>query len=482
MRPGSKRAAVALQNLSEKPQVLNKGTVVARIQAANIVPPKLAPRFDNTNTNNANHSSEPSPECIEKLFSKLNISGADEWSEENRLKLRQLFIKHHHIFALDDLELGKTDMVKHVIRINDEKPFWEHYRRIPPHQFDEVKKHLKEMLEIGAIQKSQSSWASAIISVCKKDGAQRFCIDLRKLNVCTIKDAQTLPRIEDSLNSLNGAVIFTSLDLKSGYWQVELDKDSIPYTAFTVRPLGFYECLCMPFGLTNAPATFQHLMENCLGDLHLNWCIIYLDDIIVYSKTPEEHLERLEAVFQKIGKARLKLKPSKCEFFKSIITYLGHIVSKEGITMDPKKIKAIQLWPRPTTVTEVRKFTGLTNYYRKFIHGYAKVACPLHDLVSGKNAKKNNSSIEWTADCEVAFHKLKELCSSTPVLAYPDYKQKFKLYTDASENGLGAVLTQIKDDNLERPVAYASRTLSKSERNYDTHKLEFLALKWAITD
>ena len=178
MRPGSKRAAVALQNLSEKPQVLNKGTVIARIQAANIVPPKLAPRFDNTNTNNANQSSEPSPECIEKLFSKLNISGADEWSEEIRLKLRQLFIKHHHIFALDDLELGKTDMVKHVIRINDEKPFQERYRRIPPHQYNKVKKHLKEMLEIGAIRKSQSPWASTIVLVCKKDGALHFCIDL----------------------------------------------------------------------------------------------------------------------------------------------------------------------------------------------------------------------------------------------------------------------------------------------------------------
>ena len=277
-----------------------------------------------------------------------------------------------------------------------------------------------------------------------------------------IKDAQTLPRIEDSLDSLNGAIIFTSLDLKSGYWQVELDEESIPYTAFTLRPLGFYQCLCMPFGLTNTPATFQHLMENCLGILHLNWCIIYLDDIIVYSKTPEEHLERLEAVFKKIGKAGLKLKPNKCEFFKSEITYLGHIVSNKGIATDPKKIRAIQLWPRPTTVTEVQKLTGLTNYYRKFIHGYANVARPLHDLVSGKNAKKKRSSVEWTDDCERAFERLKELCSNTPVLAYADYRQKFKMYTDASESGLGAVLTQIKEDNLERPISYA-RTLSKSE-------------------
>ena len=261
------------------------------------------------------------------------------------------------------------------------------------------------------------------------------------------------------MDSLNGAIIFTSLDLKSGYWQVELDKEGIPYTAFTVGPLGFYECLCMPFGLTNAPATFQHLMENCLGDLHLNWCIIYFDDIIVYSKTPKEHLERLEAIFKKIGEAGLKLKPSKCEFFKSEITYLGHIVSNQGIPTDPKKIRAIQLWPRPMTVTEVQKFTRLANYYRKFIHGYAKVARPLHDLVSGVNAGKKRSSVEWTDDCERAFERLKELCSNTPVLAYPDYRQKFKLYTDASESGLGAVLTQIKEDNLERPIAYASRTL-----------------------
>ena len=248
------------------------------------------------------------------------------------------------------------------------------------------------------------------------------------------------------MDSLCGAVIFTSLDLKSGYWQVELDEDSIPYTAFTVPPLGFYECLRMPFGLTNTPTMFQCLMENCLGDLHLNWCIIYLDDIIIYSKTPEEHVERLEAVFKKLSLAGLKLKPSKCEFFKSQITYLGHIVLNEGIATDPKKIKVIQLWPRPETVTQVRKFTGLTNYYCKFIHNYAKVAKPLHQLVSGENAKLKHTSVKWTEECERSFLELKDLCSSTPVLAYPDYTRNFKLYTDASESGPRSVLTQVKDD------------------------------------
>ena len=173
----------------------------------------------------------------------------------------------------------------------------------------------------------------------------RFCIDLRKLNAQTVKDAYSLPCMEDTLDSLIGACIFTSCDLKSGYWQVELDHESIPLTAFTVGPLGFYKCVRMPFGLTNAPATFQHLMESCLGELHLQWCIIYLDDIIIFSHKSEDHIERLEGVFEKLVQAGLKLKPSKCEFFKAELKYLGHIVSKQGIATDPKKIKAIQDWP-----------------------------------------------------------------------------------------------------------------------------------------
>ena len=224
--------------------------------------------------------------------------------------------RYHHIFAVEDLELGCTNLVKHEIKLTNYVPFKKRYRRIPPHQYEEVRKHLDEMLRMGAIRKSNSPWASAVVLVHKKDGALRFCIDLRKLNERTIKDAYSLPRIEDSLDVLNGSCIFTSIDLKSGYWQVELDEKSIPLTVFTVGPLGFYKCVRMPFGLTNAPATFQRLMESCLSDLHLNWCIIYLDDVIVFSKTPEEHITRLEAVFKKISDAGLKLKPSKCEFFR----------------------------------------------------------------------------------------------------------------------------------------------------------------------
>ena len=263
---------------------------------------------------------------------------------------------------------------------------------------------------------------------------------------------------------------------------MELDEKSIPLTAFTVGPLGFYECVRMPFGLTNAPATFQRLMESCLGDLHLNCCIIYLDNVIIFSKTPEEHIQQIEAVFKKISDAGLKLKPSKCEFFKKRIHYLGHIVSDKGIETDPRKIEAIVQWPGPRTVHEVRKFLGFTNYYRKFVYKYAQIARPMNKLISGENAKKKHKKVEWGDDQEQSFTQLKEACTKTPVLAYADYKKPFRLNTDASEKGLGSVLYQQQADGTFRVIAYASRSLSKTEKNYDAHKLEFLALKWAVTE
>ena len=198
-----------------------------------------------------------------------------------------------------------------------------------------------------------------------------------------------------------------------------MEEESKPLTAFTVGPLGFYECERMPFGLTNTPATFQHLMENCLGELHLSWCIIYLDDIIVFSDNPKDHLHRLKGVFDKLEKAGLKLKPKKCKFVKTKITYLGHIVSAKEIETDPKKVKAVRNWTVPRTVTDVKS--------------YANVARPLNLLVSGENANHKKALIEWTDECQVAFDKLKELCTSTPILAYANYRKPFQLQTDASD-------------------------------------------------
>ena len=213
------------------------------------------------------------------------MDGAKEWSEKLEIKTKDFFREYAHIFALESLDMGHTSMVKHKIKLDNYTTFKERYRHIPPNLFDEVKNHLKEMIQVGAIRYSNSPWASVVVLVRKKDGSLRFCIDLRRLNTCTIKDAYSLPCIDETLDCLGGAIIFTSLDLKSGYWQAKMDEESKPLTTFTAGPLGFYECKRMPFGLAYAPATFQCLMESCLGELHLSWCIIYLDDIIVFSKT-----------------------------------------------------------------------------------------------------------------------------------------------------------------------------------------------------
>ena len=504
-KAGSNRVMVMLVNNSSSSVYISRGRPVAEVSPANLVPNKIAPTHPEDQPVDAkayaeayaDGSDEKKPayagthsativsdekERRELLRDKLNLEGYQNWDEDDQRRANQLFEDYHDIFALGSLELGKTSLVKHAIKLDNEQPFKERYRRIPPHQFEEVRKHLQEMEEIGAIRRSNSPWASPVVLVRKKDGSLRFCIDLRKLNSRTIKDAYSLPRIEESLDCLNGSKIFTSLDLKSGYWQVELDDASIPLTAFTVGPLGFYECVRMPFGLTNAPATFQRLMESCLGELHLNWCIIYLDDVIIFAKDPKEHLTRLEGVFKKLRAAGLKLKPSKCEFFKDQIAYLGHIVSKNGIATDPKKIRDVKDWPVPATVTDVRSFLGFTNYYRKFILRYAQISKPLHELTAGENAGKKNRPVNWTKEHQEAFDKLKCLSLEAPILAYANYRKPFRVYTDASERGLGAVLSQEQENGKEAAIAYASRTLSKSEKRYDPHKLEFLALKWAITD
>ena len=255
---------------------------MAKITAANVVPHSLAPNVEIEDGQHQNQDQENknccstceipklTPEKEKLLFDKIDLSGADSWDPKFVEEAEQLFCEYAHIFALESLDMGHMSMVKHKIRLDNYTPFKERYHRIPPHLFNEVKNHLKEMIEVGAICKSNSPWASAVVLVRKKDGYLRFCIDLHKLNACTIKDAYSLPHIDETLDCLGGAMIFTSLDLKSGYWQVEMEEGSKPLTAFTVGPLGFYECEWMPFGLTNAPATFQRLMENCLGDLHLN--------------------------------------------------------------------------------------------------------------------------------------------------------------------------------------------------------------------
>ena len=272
----------------------------------------------------------------------LDLQGLQEWPESEQKQARELLLKWEHLFAHSNLDLGKTALIKHKIQLTDRTPFKECYQCILPHMYNDMRAHIQEMLDIGAICKSHSHWASAVVLVQKKDGGLNFCIDLRKLNNWTVKDVYSLPWIDETLDSLQGSQWFSSLDLKSRYWQVKMDKENKPLMAFTIGLLGFYECERMPFGLTNAPATFQRLMETCLGDLNLNWCIIYLDDIVIFSKDAASHLERLKAVFWKLEEAGLKLKPSKCELFRGQLTYLGHVISGQGIATDEDKIETIK--------------------------------------------------------------------------------------------------------------------------------------------
>jgi hypothetical protein len=413
----------------------------------------------------------------------INLTDSQVSEVENLLE------KWTSVFSLHDLDLGCTDKVKHKIKLTSDVPFRDRHRHIPPSQIEAVRNHLYEMLSLGVIRRSDSPYASNVVLVKKKDGSLRFCIDLRRLNALTVRDSYSLPRIDETLDALHGAKWFSTLDLKSSYWQVELEEEDKQKTAFRVGLLGFYECNRMPFGLTNAPATFQRLMESCMGDLYLTYCLLYLDDIVIYSKTYSEHLERLEAVFGRLKEAGLKLKPSKCNFFQKTVKYLGHVASEQGIAVDPEKTRVVHDWPVPTNLTEMLSFLGFVGFYRRFIKNFSRVARPLNDLNHGsgkvgkkkKLRKKPAVPFVWGTEQQIAFEEMKRLSTTTPVLAFADYSKPFVLHTDASLDGLGAVLYQ-EQDGKERVIGYASRSLSSSERNYPVHKLEFLALKWAVTD
>ena len=246
--------------------------------------------------------------------------------------------------------------------------------------------------------------------------------------------------------------------------------------------MGVYEFLCMPYGLCNAPAMFQHLMQNCLGELNLTYALIYLDDVIVYSKTEEEHLVCLCAMLEQFMEHGLKLKPSKCNFFRTEISYLGHKVSAVGMGLGTEGLKGIAEITPPTTYTQVLKFLGAMGYFRRFIKGYARIAKPLNDLLQGENSKLKSQSLGLPPDTLATFQELKMKCLTVPVLAFADFKKPFLLETDVLIEGLGAVLSQKQDNSRYHPVAYASQGLKGGESRYHSSKLEFLALKWAVTD
>ncbi|KAL0196751.1 hypothetical protein M9458_005291, partial [Cirrhinus mrigala] len=469
---------VLIHNESKRTAVVPVGTVVGHLYLIDPVNPVaeadvVSEQFD---PNLINFGDSPMPES---------------WKE----RLGQKLSERVGVFSLHEWDVGLAKGVEHHIRMSDSRPFRERSRRLAPADIEDVRRHLQELLTAGIIKESRSPYASPIVIARKKNGSIRMCIDYRTLNSRTIPDQYTTPRIEDALDCLSGSQWFSVLDLRSGYYQIAMAPEDKEKTAF-ICPLGFYQFERMPQGITGAPATFQRLMEKAVGDMNLLQVLVYLDDLIVFGRTLQEHESRLLKVLDRLKEAGLKISLDKCQFGQAKVKYVGHIVSAEGIAADPEKVKAITTWPQPGDLKSLRSFLGFCGYYRRFIADYAKIVKPLTDLTKGYaprqgkvDPKKAGNYLKdsepfgerWTPSCTEAFHKIINRLTTAPVLAFADPNEPYILHVDACLQGLGAVLYQEHPTGL-RPVAFASRKLSNAEQKYPIHQLEFLALKWAVVD
>ncbi|KAD3641324.1 hypothetical protein E3N88_30548 [Mikania micrantha] len=340
--------------------------------------------------------------------------------------------------------------------------------RMAPTELKELKEQLEELLDLGFIRPSVSPWGAPVLFVKKKDGTMRLCIDYRELNKITIRNRYPLPRIDDLFDQLQGAKCFSKIDLRSGYHQLKIKDSDISKSAFRTR-YGHYEFVVMPFGLTNAPAVFMDLMNRVFHDFLDKFVIVFIDDILVYSKSKKEHEEHLRAVLEILRQKKLYAKFSKCDFWLDKVAFLGHVISAEGIMMDPAKVEAITKWPTPTSVTEIRSFLGLAGYYRRFVEGFSKIVLPLTQLL------RKGVKYSWNDEREKNFQELKKRLVSAPILSLPSGTGGYQIYSDASKKGLGCVLMQ-----HGKVIAYASRQLKPYEVNYPTHDLELAAVIFAL--
>jgi RNase H-like domain found in reverse transcriptase/Reverse transcriptase (RNA-dependent DNA polymerase)/Integrase zinc binding domain/Integrase core domain/gag-polyprotein putative aspartyl protease len=452
---------VRTANISDYDQKIRKGTTIGTYTPVSWVASMDAREEESSK---AAPTAKHLPVALQELVKDCS-QGLDEQQTD---KLKRLLAEYQHVFSLSDNDYGRTNLLKHRIETGDSRPIKQVPRRAPLAKQGEMDELVQEMRQQGIIEPSQSPWSSPVVMVKKKDGSTRFCVDYRRMNDVTKKDSYPLPRIDDTLDTVAGSQWFSTLDLRSGYWQVELHPDDKEKTAFSTGN-GLWQFNVMPFGLCNAPATFERLMETVLRGLDWRTCLVYLDDIIVLGKTFDEHLRNLGEVFRKLGAANLKLSPKKCRLFKKEVKFLGHVVSVDGVGTDPEKTEAIRNWPAPEDKHQLRSFLGLCTYYRRFVKGFADIAKPMHRLTEDKQP------YDWTKTCQDSFDKLKELLCSAPILTYPTVGSKFIVDTDASNTGIGGVLSQIEHGE-ERVVAYFSKTLSKAERNYCVTRRELLAI------
>ena len=408
------------------------------------------------------------PEYLNDLFTRSSV----HFDENEQNQLKSLLIKYQSVFAKSSDDLGFSDRVEHHIDTMGAEPIKEHVRRLPLAKREIEREEVRKMLQKGVIEPSISPWSSNIVLVTKKDGSKRFCVDYRKLNAVTKKDSYPLPDIRQCLDALADSAWFSGMDINAGYWQIGVKPEDREKTAFATS-MGLYQFVKMPFGLVAAPSDFCRLMGDIFRDIQWIECLIYIDDIIVPAKTIDETLVRLEHVFQRLQQANLKLKPSKCVFMQKSVKFLGHEVSALGINTDKDKIKAVQEWPVPRTVKQVRSFVGLAAYYKRFIASFGEICKPLYQLC------EKNRQFLWSLDCQHAFETLKDKLTTAPILSYPVMGKDFILDTDASQFTVGAVLSQ-EHDGKERVIAYMSKTMNKSELQYCTTRKELLAVITAL--
>ena len=500
---------VRIANLSHSKLTLPKGEVIAQCSPAKVISQiaeseRSSPSTDDvksgvsTGIKHSRHRVKKTTNLrVRQAAAEPHLSGIPEHLQDHYMKsithlnssqrkiLRNFLIDNADVYSSGKKDLGHTHLVKHDIDTQGHTPVRQRMRHQPLAKQSIEDELVDEMLDQEVIEPSKSPWASPIVLAKKKDGSTRFCVDYRKLNLITKKDAYPLPRVDDCLSSLNGAQYFCTLDLTAGYWHVGLTDRAKERSAFICRK-GLFQWNVMPFGLCGAPATFERLMETVLHGLQWQTCLLYLDDIIIFGHTFEETMARLKEVVHRLRQAGMKLKPKKCVLFQKSVQFLGHVVSADGIRTDPEKVRAISEWPIPRHglkegrrsipfVTQVRSFLGICSYYRRFIPNLAKIAEPLQRYT------RDGADLEWTTEANNAFNSLKEKLITAPVLRYPDLSKPFIVDSDACDYALGAVLSQVDErDGREHPVAYMSSTFSDAERHYCTWRKELMAVYRAI--
>lgn len=421
-------------------------------------------------TQSADSLGSISPSIPEK-----HITSYDNLEEGQRVIVDSL-VEQFRDISMERKGLGRTSLITHRIDTGDSPPIRQRYYRMSPEKQRIVTQEVDEMLSLDVVEPCESEWSSPVLIVYKSNGQPRFCLDSRKLNSVTKKDAYSLPYISEILDNLRDAKFLSSIDLSKAFWQIPLEEQDRNKTAFYVPGRGTLRFKTTAFGLTNAPATQQRLVDMMFGPEFDLKVFAYLDDIVTVSSTFEDHVSLLNSILEKLKQANLTINIDKCQFFRSQLKYLGYVVDMNGLRTDPEKVEAILNYPTPTCRKDLKRFLGTATWYRRFVPNFSTIAGPLNKLTS---SNKKAPPFVWTDEADVAFRKLKECLVSAPVLVCPDYSLPFEVHTDASNYGVGGMLTQTID-GVERPVAYMSKSLTGAEKNYSITERETLAVLTAL--